>query len=393
MKAIPFPVVFLISMVFLLSGCTEEVHNPVNRDQKTPAPVTNPTVENLPGAARISYQVPHDKGLLYVKAVFEPQPGISREVKASYYAKSLVVDGFGDTNVYEVKLFSVGRNGKSSVPLTVSVNPLTPPVQEVFESIALKEDWGGISFTFTNENEANVVFEVVTKDSLGEWTLVENFYTSMKTGKFAVRGFGPEEREFGISVRDRWYNRTDTLSEVVNPWFEVLLDKTKFRKVTLPTDYNIGYKGGELPFMWDGNHGLPDYNSTPGFGLPQWFTIDLGTTAILSRIKIHLRTYSNTYLYNSGAVKLSELYGSLDPNPDGSWDSSWTYLRECRSVKPSGLPQGQNTAEDLEYAKAGEEFTFENAPVTRFIRWKVLENWGGVTHANIDEIYIYGQPL
>lgn len=383
-------------LVIFIQACKEDIHAPINKDDKTPLPVSNVSVENLPGAAKIEYSLPDNADLLYVKAVCEIKPGVIREVKSSYYTSGLIVDGFGKAAEYDVNLYSVGRNGELSDPVPVKVSPLTPPVEDVFRSISLKDDWGGVSFSFTNETEANLAMEVLTKDSLGNWISAETFYTKMKTGRFAVRGYESVKREFGITVRDRWYNRSDTLVREVTPWYEVLLDKTKFKKVNLPTDYNLGYSGNNLENIWNDKHGLPDYVSTPGYGLPQWFTFDLGSKAKLSRIKVHLRVFvlgNYNYLYNSGSVKRSELWGSTNPNPDGSWDSSWTLLRECQSIKPSGLPVGQYTNEDIDYANAGEEFIFENIPDVRYIRWKVLENWGSVTHANIDEIYIYGQPI
>lgn len=391
MKILKLVFFFFYMSLALLQACKEDIHTPVNQETKAPASLIDPKVENLPGAAKISYNLPEDKSLLYVKAVYQIKPGVIKEAKSSYYSSSLLVDGFGDTQEHEVKLYSVGRNDKLSDPVTVKVNPLIPPVLDAFNSVAIKEDWGGISFTFMNNSEANLAIEVLTKDSLDNWVSAETFYTKMKTGKFAVRGYESVKRMFGISIRDRWNNRSDTISGEYLPWYEVLLDKSKFKKVTLPTDYNLGYGGNNLENIWNNKFGIPDYVSTPGYGLPQWFTFDLGVTAKLSRIRVHLRTATG-YLYNSGAVKTWELWGSNNPNPDGSWDS-WTLLRKCQSIKPSGLPAGQVTNEDLVYATAGEEFSFENIPNVRYIRWKTLANWGGVTHANLDEIYVYGQPV
>jgi len=379
-------------LLLLLFACEEIEHNPLVTDEGVPLPVTAPVVENLPGAAKISYQIPVTEGLLYVKAVYEIG-GLKKEVKSSYYASSLLVEGFGDTNEYDVKLYSVGRNEKMSPPVSVTIKPLTPPIQDVYNSINVIEDWGGISFSFLNDAEASIVIEVLTKDSLGNWVLAETFYTKMKSGDFAVRGYEPVKRMFGITIHDRWNNRTDTLANEYTPMYEVELDKTKFRKVDLPTDYNVGYVGNYLENIWNNSLVLPDYVSTPGKGLPQWFTFDMGVTAKLSRIKVYGRITAQ-YIYNSGATKLWELYGSTAPNPDGSWDSSWTFLRSCQSIKPSGLPKGQYNNEDVERMKNGEEFPFDKIlPPVRYIRWKTLQNWGDVTHANIAEITIYGQVV
>lgn len=65
--------------------------------------------------------------------------------------------------------------------------------------------------------------------------------------------------------------------------------------------------------------------------------------------------YGNTF--KAGHPKHFELWGSNEPNPDGSFDDSWVLLSEYESVKPSG--GGVNdalTTEDQEAAKNGENF-------------------------------------
>ena len=70
--------------------------------------------------------------------------------------------------------------------------------------------------------------------------------------------------------------------------------------------------------------------------IPQWFTFDLGVKARLSRFKFHHQY--NTAHYVAGDPKVMEVYGSNNPNPDGSWDS-WI-LGTFESIKPSGLASG-----------------------------------------------------
>jgi hypothetical protein len=83
------------------------------------------------------------------------------------------------------------------------------------------------------------------------------------------------------------------------------------------------------------------------------------------------------------------LYGSDNPNPDGSW-ASWTLIGSYTSVKPSGLPVGQNTQADIDYAKAGEEFTVPSGtPKFRYYRFKLLSNWGNSHFMTMEEITFY----
>jgi hypothetical protein len=132
-------------------------------------------------------------------------------------------------------------------------------------------------------------------------------------------------------------------------------------------------------------------------GFPQWITIDLGVTARLSRFMFWDRgAGTGSWIYTHGNVKHMELWGSTDPNPDGSFDG-WTKLIDVHSFKPSGLPPGDNTSEDVEYAAAGQEFMFPlDTPPVRYIRLVCIESWtappespNGFMH--ISEVSFWGQ--
>jgi hypothetical protein len=95
------------------------------------------------------------------------------------------------------------------------------------------------------------------------------------------------------------------------------------------------------------------------------------------------------WYYDLGNLKRFEVYGSNEPNPDGSWDS-WTLIGTFQSVKPSGLPLGQTSQIDLDYILAGEEFIFEkNLPEFRYLRIKTLEVWGTVSYVCIQKMQIW----
>lgn len=182
-------------------------------------------------------------------------------------------------------------------------------------------------------------------------------------------------------------NAIDTFSPeytAVNiPFFERKLDKSKFMELILPGDARTAH-GWLMPFLWDDKYNPPGFATTPG--VPLWFTFDTGVSSTPSRI----RTWqANDRLYSGESVRKFEVWGSNDPNPDGSW-SSWTKLLTAESVKPSGLPLGENTAADIDYAKAGEEFVFPaGLPKVRYIRLKLLENWGGAGFMTMEEITLW----
>lgn len=395
MKAFRNIIAICIALL-IWTACQEDVNKPMDQ-AAIPQQVIEPRVENLPGAARITYTLPDDPNLYYVRAEYSIGNGVRREAKATFYSNSLTVDGFSSTDQQEVRLYSVNKSEQSSEPVVVKIKPLTPAIQTVFASLTLDSDFGGVTAGFQNPDKANIAVGILVANAAGEWEAVDTHYTSQESGVFSVRGFEATKRRFGVYVRDRWLNASDTLEAELTPVFEKELDKSKFRAMDLPTDYNRPNSSTTvMARIWDGNTAsnrdfLTKPSTTPGVGgIPQWFTFDLGATAKLSRLVVHTRDNEARFIYNSGTIKTWEIWGSNNPNPDGSWDS-WTRLLVCESVKPSGMPVGAYSQEDLDYVRAGWEFTFPpGTPAVKYIRWKTLANWGGVTHINLTEATFYG---
>src|SRR5690606_18018746 len=123
-------VFFLLCWVFmaLLMACEPQL-TPLEKPGKAPDAVRNVTVENFPGGAVLTYDLPPGKELWYVQASYEIRPGVRREKKATYYTNQLVLDGFGDSDSYEVTLHAVSRDGQTSEPVTLEVHPETPPIK------------------------------------------------------------------------------------------------------------------------------------------------------------------------------------------------------------------------------------------------------------------------
>lgn len=389
---------YLIASVFMATSCNEIVREPFNNDV-APAQVRNINVESLPGGARITYTLPNDENLLYVKVVYSLADGTVRETKSSFYKNEIVLGGFFDTIQYSANIYSVSRGEKISQPIQVSFKPMTSPIKIAFESISMKKTFGGVAFVYNNPYQADLRFTLLTKDTItGEIVQASNFYSKSKTGRFALRGYNPRERWFGVYISDRWNNKTDTLSGLFTPIFEQKLDKTKFKEVTtLLGDTKISHIGTTMNNLWDdvtGRNPSDIIHTSPGSGLPQWFTFDMGAdqSTVISRIKVHHR-YGDAYdaSYTGGDPKVYEIWGTNNPDADGGW-TNWTLLNTCYSVKPSGSPDGIVTAEDVQFAGVdGEEFEFpEGIPPVRYIRFKTIKVWGMLDHIYLAEMTIYG---
>lgn len=382
----------LLSSVLL--SCKQEMPGPLSDDGAAPDPVSNVQVENLSGAAKIMYALPGNSNLLYVKAEYESN-GVKRDAKSSFYNNSLIVDGFGDTNEHTVTLYAVSYGEKISNPVSVKIKPLTPPIQVARNSLKVVAAFGGINVAYENPDKGNLILQILRKGADQLWSLADTYYTKSLGGNFYVRGQQSIETEFGVVVKDRWDNRTDTLKIKLTPIFEQELDKAKFKEgvngILFPTEPAAFSSGWVLKNLWD-NSLTKGYQTIEKIALPLWVTFDLGVKAKLSRYKIWQRS---GYYFNHGAPLNWELWGSNNPDADGGWNN-WVKLDDYQMTKPSGLPLGQLSDEDNAVALAGQEYDVPIiAPAVRYLRWKHIDSWstpgGTLGFLGFQEISIFGK--
>lgn len=396
MKKILYCVMASLLLVYLYSCKKTGRIDYYSSNAPAPEQVKDVKVVSTPGGAILTYTIPSDPNFSYAEAEYEIQAGVVREAKASYYIDTLQLVGFGDTLVHEVKIYSVGKNEKKSEPLSIKITPLIPPVLEVFNTISMISTFGGIQVGFENESKANLAI-VVMVDTTGmeTWSNIQTFYTGAPEGAFSLRGFDTTKRSFAVYIRDRWDNKSDTLVKSITPLFEEQVPKNTWSSVHLDNDTYQPAENYVLENLWDNNiEGYPGiFASTNSSSLPQWFTIDLGVKAVISRIVVHQsQPGATSHFYAGSAPKKVEIWGSNNPTQDGSW-SVWDSLGTFESFKPSGLPMGQHDSEDDNYGWLnGESFEFNQIlPAYRFIRWKTLETYGSSGQVVIAEIDVWGR--
>lgn len=329
-----------------------------------------------------------------------------------------------DPNVNKAKAFWNDRRDSAEMQISQSVKGDT--VHMIIENLP-EGTYNFVIYTFDNRNNSSVAVNVSGEvygenyvSSLSNRQLGEIGYTTDGKLQLHWEGSPPNEVYTEVHYQDRneesrslTVSPEETLTEIENynegaeiqylsffkpdstafelfapemtaveiPKFERLLDKAGFSDFFLPTDVKDGGYGWLIEYLWDENYDPPGFATQSG--IPQWFTLDLGVSTSLSRFKIW---QANDRLYEKENVKKFEVWGSENPDMDGSWDS-WTKLMICESIKPSGLPVGGRSSEDIEYAKAGEEFVFPvGTPTVRYLRFKLLENWGDSHFMTIAEL-------
>lgn len=394
----------IFTLIFLtigfLSSCDEDEKRPLVDDTTPPGPVSNIEVDNLPGGARISYTLPSDNDVLYVEASFQNADGKINNWKSSVYNNSIEVAGFPDTVNYTVVVNAVDQSENKSEPVNVDIQPTTPPITLIAESIKINPDFGGIGISWVNDNQADIAVIVEAENEVGELEQVDIRYSSQKEDNFAVRGFDTIPRTFSVFVRDRYDNLSNKISTTLKPLFEQNLDKNLMNPLKLPHDApdawgwvmtnmfndNIGGAGFHTPQGWTDDNPTDEYTDPNR----HFFTFDLGVTAQLSRFKFWQR--QGTWLYYHGNPRYFEVWGAAELNQDGSFDG-WTKLIENGEVpKPSGLPLGQVSNDDVELGGRGHEYIFPlDAPPVRYIRFVNLQNWSGSRFLHIMEMDFWGE--
>lgn len=382
-------VYYIVTVLLALSACKEEGRIDVIDDTaQAPGPVEVKEIINIPGGAVIRYIVPNDDNLLGVKAVYIRNGEIC-EVKASRYVDTLAVGGFGDTSPQDVTLYSIGKNEKLSHAVSVTVQPLDPPVKTV--KFDLESSFGGVIVSLEENSSRADLAIVLMADTLAsdKYEEMQTFYTRAEQMTFARRGLKPAEARFGVYLRDRWNNVSDTIYKTLTPIEEIRIPSDLFRNAALPTDYFLSAEGSpsyRFEHLWLGEDATtgPFYASSHSAPMPNWFTIDLGRKVKLSRIQKWPR--ADTELYSSSAPRVFQVWGSDDPNPDGSWDDSWFLIGEFEQLKPSGYGEGREVGpisdEDRDYWHNRTEFDVvptEMAPApyqaVTHLRFKILSTY------------------
>ena len=390
----------MLSLLAIFVACSENQGPQILEHNSTPpAEVTNVTIQNLPGKAKITYTLPSDKDLLYVVARYTLENGTPMEVKASYYSNSLLLEGFAGESTDEVKIYAVNRSETESKPVVVTVAPLKAPIFDIFDSLVAQPDFGGIRITAANPTKGEIGILVMQKNIQGDWVpLSTSIYTSAAEIGKTLRGFQSVDQEFAIVVRDHWLNYTDTLEVTIKPIFEQMMPKSAFVGLKLPNDAKIINANYSVPNLWNGKvlEHLDSYFTDRTIDVGNHLvTFDIGAKTKLSRLKIWNFSEpigGKRLYYYLGAMKKFRIWGSNTLN-DGTLDSNWTMLGEYEIKKPSGLPYGQEDNDDLIAAKDGADYDIAlDKPAVRYLRIECMENWIGGKFMAITEVNVYGNP-
>ena len=401
---------FLLYSAFL--SCSEVPIGQTSTNKTPPSPLTNVVITPTYGGAYISYTLPNEQDISYVKCEFTYN-GKKRTVRSSIYKNQLEVDGLGDPEEIELKICVVNHSEIESKPHIEKFMPLEPPMSFILHSFRVEASFGGIKIYWENPTRIMAGISFLAANDEGVLELKDMVFSSLPTGMKSLRGYNTKRRMFAMSIQDKYENISDTVKFEVEPIYEVMLDKSLFKRVPLTGDNNTTHDNRPIEKIWDniyfgGHYDIWHTVADAGFTIPQHFTIDLGTMAQLSRVVIYNRSGDNDmYAYDQHNLRRFGVWGtdkpkytsmqggyetSTDPYyNDNSWKADWKLLAECEIIKPSGSPRGTNTPEDIAAHYAGFEFEFtQDVPKMRYIRFEVHETWSRTAALHIGEISVYG---
>jgi hypothetical protein len=436
--------VVLLSFVLplLLWQCNElkEWNDPT--DNVPPGAISGVQVRNTNGGAVIIYTLPTDKDLLGVKAVYSyGENDEPKEAFASAFTDTIEVSGYPDTKTYTVQLYAVDKSGNLSVAVPAEIQPLTPPIDLIRQSLKVNGTFGGLYASWDNnfgDKSINLGITLLMKDSTGLLNVTDRYYSNMPQGKYSFRGYDSIPTAFRIELRDK-HGNSAFMDTVITPLFEINIpgrdiygniwkqygidDGTaRFRgDITKNvTDFNRIHDGVEAisetywqAIVFENDFDLSMETVTGIQKVPFCFTIDMGKKAKYSRFKMWER--SRAPLYSAYFPHDFEVWGTNNPKPISeigggdlvenlrywtNWQSvgtiqningtnawmndGWEKLADCWLKLPSGITyvtDGTITSEDDAFIRAGFEFEI-NPEMTdkafRYLRFYIRDiTYGG----------------
>ncbi|MDR2146250.1 MAG: DUF4959 domain-containing protein [Tannerella sp.] len=423
---------FLIS--FVLLSCSEEPVGQTATNKTPPPPLTNVKVTPTYGGAYVTYSLPDEKDISYVKCEFTYN-GKTRTVRSSIYKNYLEIDGLGEPEEIELKMYVVNHSEITSVVHIEKFVPLEAPMSFILHSFRIEPAYGGVTITWENPTMIMAGISFLAADDNGTLELKDIVFSSLPFGTKKMRGFNTNKRLFAMCISDKYENVSDTFKIEVTPLYEMELDKSKFKRVPLTADQlavsappvknlhditNSNHDNRPIEKIWDGignaageeSHYTIWHTWASGWSIPLYFTIDLGIESQLTRIVVYNRSGDNgdyLYPYAQHNLRRFEVWGTNElknttVNPQGyqisespywdnnDWQADWSLLADCEIIRPSGnSPGALSTPEDIDAHIAGFEFEFrQGVPKTRYLRFIVNETWARTAALHLSEISIFG---
>ena len=386
---------FLTILFFAANSCSKQDDG----DTTPPSVLIVESVTPTNGGGIISYTLPNDDDILYVRAEYTNSNGVDVSRASSSYNNSIEIDGLNQTTALTITLYVVDENYNQSAPIYVELVPLESFIYLVQESIEVNTDLGGFRITWENIQSKTVYVFVHINNGIEEEIRILSSNNSSES--IAVRGLPSEEITISTRIEDFDENST-TLEEkgTLTPLFEQVIDKSTWTLVASQSVNGNAWEGASVNF-WDDVIDTTNNNSDNSYfmiwrdlngGSLNWpldLVIDLNKNVKVTRFTVWQRAYwyngpsDIPYYFQEENMKSFTIYASNDAQV---WEELGQFDIGDPRDSEGNIPQSA-----LDSAANGHEFELDEVSESfRYLKFSVTSNYGSEAYVNGSEITMYG---
>ena len=386
--------IFLISFITLL-GCKDD-------DGQDSTPPGSLLVENITptnGGGIISYSLPEDSDILFVRAEYTNSLGVDVYRVSSSHNNFIEIDGLNQNTPVQVKLFVIDENENMSQPVDIEFTPLPSFIYLVQESITITPDLGGVKLEWENIAEKTVYVHLHIVNAGEEEIRILSSNNALES--VFVRGLESVEMTFLTKVEDFDGNITELEEKaILTPLFEEMIDKSTWTLMSQLSVNGDAWEGQTTAF-WDDVVDTAETNSDNSYfiiwrdqngGTLNWpldIVIDLNKNVRVHRLKVWQRAFwyggptGIPYYYQEENMRSFDLYAS-----NNSVD--WTLLGQFDIGDPSD--ENGNIPQDfIDAAANGHDFDLDGVSEPfRYLKFSLTSNYGSDTYVHGSEITLWG---
>ena len=386
--------IFLISFITLL-GCKDD-------DGQDSTPPGSLLVENITptnGGGIISYSLPDDSDILFVRAEYTNSLGVDVYRVSSSHNNFIEIDGLNQNTPVQVKLFVIDENENMSQPVDIEFTPLPSFIYLVQESITITPDLGGVKLEWENVAEKTVYVHLHIVNAGEEEIRILSSNNASES--VFVRGLESVEMTFLTKVEDFDGNITELEEKaILTPLFEEMIDKSTWTLMSQLSVNGDAWEGQTTAF-WDDVVDTAETNSDNSYfiiwrdqngGTLNWpldIVIDLNKNVRVHRLKVWQRAFwyggptGIPYYYQEENMRSVDLYAS-----NNSVD--WTLLGQFDIGDPSD--ENGNIPQDfIDAAANGHDFDLDGVSEPfRYLKFSLTSNYGSDTYVHGSEITLWG---
>ena len=387
-------VLFLLFIFAAIISCSDHE----DLDTSPPGVLSNVSVTPTNGGGIISYTLPSDDDILYVKAVYTNSQGEEVFRVSSKHNTSVEITGLSQLTPVNVKLFVVDLNENVSETVSIDFTPLKSFIFFVQESIQISPDLGGVKITWENIASKTVFVYVHILEGADE--VIRILSSNNAQESIFIRGLAPSEISISTKVEDFDGNITELEEKGrYTPLFEEKIDKSTWTLVSGQSINGNAYEGKTVNF-WDdvvdtvetdadNSYFIATRDNNGGsLNFPLDIVIDLNKNVKIQRFIVWQRAYwyqggGVTYHYQEENIKSFNLYASSDAQ-------TWNLLGEFDIGDPRNAA-GEIPATAFQEAIDGHEFSLQNtSEAFRYLKFQITSNYGSTQITVGSEITLFG---